>query len=118
MRTPKENGTNYDDNSPINHVEKIKGNFSEKEVSELKKRAARVNYVDESDVKTEGQRRQFACIIMYDKEHVGWRCSTKQFAIGYGDSEIQAENDAVKNMINNYKRVTYFVQRRIDARMY
>lgn len=27
MRTPKENGKNYDDNSPINHVEKIKGNY-------------------------------------------------------------------------------------------
>jgi dipeptidyl-peptidase-4 len=27
MRTPQENGTNYDDNSPINHVEKIKGNY-------------------------------------------------------------------------------------------
>lgn len=27
MRTPKENGTGYDDNSPINHVEKIKGNY-------------------------------------------------------------------------------------------
>ena len=27
MRTPQENGKNYDDNSPINHVEKIKGKF-------------------------------------------------------------------------------------------
>jgi len=27
MRTPKENGDNYDSNSPINHVEKIKGKF-------------------------------------------------------------------------------------------
>ncbi|MCF8447338.1 MAG: prolyl oligopeptidase family serine peptidase, partial [Bacteroidia bacterium] len=27
MRTPQENGANYDDNSPINHVEKIKGNY-------------------------------------------------------------------------------------------
>jgi dipeptidyl-peptidase-4 len=27
MRTPQENGTNYDDNSPLNHVEKIKGNY-------------------------------------------------------------------------------------------
>lgn len=27
MRTPKENGNGYDDNSPINHVEKIKGNY-------------------------------------------------------------------------------------------
>jgi dipeptidyl-peptidase-4 len=27
MRTPQENGTNYDDNSPMNHVEKIKGNY-------------------------------------------------------------------------------------------
>lgn len=27
MRTPQENGKNYDDNSPINHVEKIKGNY-------------------------------------------------------------------------------------------
>ena len=27
MRTPKENGDNYDSNSPINHVEKIKGNY-------------------------------------------------------------------------------------------
>ncbi|MBP9689964.1 MAG: S9 family peptidase, partial [Bacteroidia bacterium] len=27
MRTPQENGTSYDDNSPINHVEKIKGNY-------------------------------------------------------------------------------------------
>lgn len=27
MRTPQENGKNYDDNSPINHVKKIKGNF-------------------------------------------------------------------------------------------
>jgi len=27
MRTPLENGKNYDDNSPINHVEKIKGNY-------------------------------------------------------------------------------------------
>jgi dipeptidyl-peptidase-4 len=27
MRTPQENGNNYDDNSPINHVEKIKGKF-------------------------------------------------------------------------------------------
>ncbi|OYU95104.1 MAG: S9 family peptidase [Bacteroidetes bacterium B1(2017)] len=27
MRTPAENGKNYDDNSPINHVEKIKGNY-------------------------------------------------------------------------------------------
>lgn len=27
MRTPLENGRNYDDNSPINHVEKIKGNY-------------------------------------------------------------------------------------------
>ncbi|MBP1629259.1 MAG: Dipeptidyl-peptidase [Bacteroidetes bacterium] len=27
MRTPKENGTNYDINSPINFVDKLKGNF-------------------------------------------------------------------------------------------
>lgn len=27
MRTPRENGRNYDENSPINHVEKIKGNY-------------------------------------------------------------------------------------------
>ena len=27
MRTPKENGENYDVNSPINHVEKLKGNY-------------------------------------------------------------------------------------------
>ncbi len=27
MRTPKENEKGYDDNSPINHVEKIKGNY-------------------------------------------------------------------------------------------
>jgi len=27
MRTPQENGENYDINSPINHVEKIKGNY-------------------------------------------------------------------------------------------
>ena len=27
MRTPQENGDNYDSNSPINHVEKMKGNF-------------------------------------------------------------------------------------------
>lgn len=27
MRTPQENGDNYDINSPINHVEKLKGNF-------------------------------------------------------------------------------------------
>lgn len=27
MRTPKENGKNYDDNSPINHVGSIKGNY-------------------------------------------------------------------------------------------
>ena len=27
MRTPKENGENYDINSPINHVSKIKGNY-------------------------------------------------------------------------------------------
>lgn len=27
MRTPQENGKNYDINSPINHVEKIKGNY-------------------------------------------------------------------------------------------
>jgi dipeptidyl-peptidase-4 len=27
MRTPQENGNNYDNNSPINHVEKLKGNF-------------------------------------------------------------------------------------------
>ena len=27
MRTPQENGKNYDDNSPVNHVEKIKGKY-------------------------------------------------------------------------------------------
>ena len=27
MRTPQENGENYDVNSPINHVEKLKGNY-------------------------------------------------------------------------------------------
>ncbi|MES2379958.1 MAG: S9 family peptidase [Bacteroidota bacterium] len=27
MRTPQKNGKNYDDNSPINHVDKIKGNY-------------------------------------------------------------------------------------------
>lgn len=27
MRTPKENSMGYDDNSPINHVEKLKGNY-------------------------------------------------------------------------------------------
>ncbi len=27
MRTPAQNGVNYDDNSPINHVEKIKGKY-------------------------------------------------------------------------------------------
>lgn len=27
MRTPQENGVNYDDNSPLSHVEKIKGNY-------------------------------------------------------------------------------------------
>jgi dipeptidyl-peptidase-4 len=27
MRTPQENGKNYDDNSPLSHVEKIKGNY-------------------------------------------------------------------------------------------
>ena len=27
MRTPEENEDGYDDNSPINHVEKLKGNY-------------------------------------------------------------------------------------------
>jgi dipeptidyl-peptidase-4 len=27
MRTPQENGKNYDDNSPLSHVDKIKGNY-------------------------------------------------------------------------------------------
>ena len=27
MRTPQENANGYDDNSPINHVDKLKGNF-------------------------------------------------------------------------------------------
>lgn len=27
MRTPQENGKGYDDNSPINHIDKIKGNY-------------------------------------------------------------------------------------------
>jgi len=27
MRTPQENGDNYDINSPINHVDSIKGNY-------------------------------------------------------------------------------------------
>ena len=27
MRTPKENAKGYDDNSPINHVAKLKGNY-------------------------------------------------------------------------------------------
>ena len=27
MRTPQENANGYDDNSPINHVEKLKGNY-------------------------------------------------------------------------------------------
>ena len=27
MRTPQENGENYDVNSPINHVDKLKGNY-------------------------------------------------------------------------------------------
>ena len=27
MRTPQENGSNYDVNSPINHVDKLKGNY-------------------------------------------------------------------------------------------
>ena len=27
MQTPQENSTGYDDNSPINHVEKLKGNY-------------------------------------------------------------------------------------------
>lgn len=27
MRTPQENGTNYDINSPINFVDKLKGNY-------------------------------------------------------------------------------------------
>ena len=27
MRTPQENPSGYDDNSPINHVEKLKGNY-------------------------------------------------------------------------------------------
>jgi dipeptidyl-peptidase-4 len=27
MRTPQENGKNYDDNSPINHVDKLKGSY-------------------------------------------------------------------------------------------
>lgn len=27
MRTPQENGKSYDDNSPLNHVDKIKGNY-------------------------------------------------------------------------------------------
>jgi dipeptidyl-peptidase-4 len=27
MRTPQENPSGYDDNSPINHVDKLKGNY-------------------------------------------------------------------------------------------
>ncbi len=27
MQTPQENASGYDDNSPINHVEKLKGNY-------------------------------------------------------------------------------------------
>ena len=27
MRTPQENANGYDDNSPINHVDKLKGNY-------------------------------------------------------------------------------------------
>ena len=27
MRTPQENASGYDDNSPINHVDKLKGNY-------------------------------------------------------------------------------------------
>ncbi len=100
-------------------VEKKIGNFNYSEVeSTLKKRAARINYVSESDVYTEGARKQFACIITYDKEHAGWGCSTKQYAVGFGNSETDAEENAVLKMKNNYKRVSYFVQRRIDASMY
>jgi dipeptidyl-peptidase-4 len=27
MRTPAENGNSYDENSPVNHIDKIKGNY-------------------------------------------------------------------------------------------
>jgi hypothetical protein len=96
--------------------QKGKGNFNYQEVeAALKKRAARMNYAAESEVFVEFARRQFACVIMYEKEHSGWGCSTSQYAVGFGDNRTKAEEDAVQKMRNSYKKVSYRVEREIDA---
>ncbi len=81
----------------------------------VKGRAARNNNVSMNDVNVESARRQFACVITYSKEHSGWRCSTKQYAIGFGDTQDDAENNAVASMVRNYKRVSYQVLQHINA---
>jgi hypothetical protein len=109
-------GTGSFSNAAGYDLEKGKGNFNYQEVeAALKKRAARMNYAAESEVFVEFARRQFACVIMYEKEHSGWGCSTSQYAVGFGDNRTKAEEDAVQKMRNSYKKVSYRVEREIDA---
>lgn len=99
--------------------EKRNGNFEYNQVkSSLLSRATNDYSVNESDVQVQASSTRYACIIEYYKEIVGWNCSTKQYAVGFGTTPDKAESDAAYQMSLYEKSGNYKVVKLIDANLY
>lgn len=88
--------------------------YSELE-TEVKRLGAQKYSVKPEQVKITPVRTQFGCVIKYEKSHSGWKCTTYEYAFGYGSSPQEAEAHAVRVMTYQHRKVDYVVLENIDA---
>ncbi len=69
--------------------------------------------VGDQNISIKSSSMPFAVIISYQKEIAGWGCSVKRYAVGFGDTMDEAQQNAILNKktedaSSSYQFVTYF----------
>lgn len=83
--------------------------------SDLKTKTANRFNVTETDVYFKTGEFPFAVIIEYYKTRSGWGCRTPLFAVGFGNTKIEAENNAIKNKNNDEANEKYTIEAIIEV---
>ena len=83
--------------------------------SKIKYDLASYYNIPERDVTIKTSSSSVAVIISYEKDIAGWNCSVTKYAVGFGDSEDEAEAEAVNQKKYDYARSSYNVVKTINC---
>ena len=70
--------------------------------------------VNSNNIQLWADQKDFGCIISYQKKVSGWNCTTFNYAVGFGDTQYEAEQNAIKQMRTNYNGSEYKVETYIN----